>query len=452
MLRAFLLVVVICGLGCDDEGASPDHAVSAEAWADALARMEALERDLAAAQDALSAVEASQAAAGMQLTDLAAADAAATARLNTLEARDVALLIDEPLTMDVPADHDTLADAMDWLQDKVLAARVTIRIADGTYMHTEGINLGHRDGARIRIEGNNDDPSTVVLAFDGAEDGLYLTRGGVIDGISGFTLRGAGEMDTSVGLYVGEGSVLRCRGPIVVERFAEGVMANYGSSLRCDGLVSQQNRFDGVVATRSSILRAYGATVRDNGGNGFQANYGSVIDAREAQSIDNGSEQWHAGFSARLGSVVEARAARSTGGSGSGFAANGASSVSASGATASGNGRAGWDVTGASYGEATNGATSMGNQSGLRAMDTSSLVTWGGVTVTANTSAGVDVGGNSSVDLQGATIRENLGDFGVNSFWGSFVHVGGATIAGHRYDTNMTPSTEGARNADVYTY
>ena len=135
MLRAFLLVVVICGLGCDEEGASPESAVSAEAWADALARMEALERDLAAAQDALSALEASQAAAGMQLTDLAAADAAATARLDTLEARDVALLIDEPLTMDVPADHDTLADAMDWLQDKVLAARVTVSPPLGHHTH-----------------------------------------------------------------------------------------------------------------------------------------------------------------------------------------------------------------------------------------------------------------------------------------------------------------------------
>lgn len=319
-------------------------------------------------------------------------------RLADLESRRFVRLIDEPTTIRVPADHATLSDAMAWLRRHSLAARVTVQIADGTYTHTEGVDLGHRDGALVRIVGNTGDASRVVLQFNGTQDGLYLVRGRGLDGLSGLTIRGDGTTE-SVGIWVGEGAALRCRGPVVVEGFADGMVAASASSLRCDGAVSRDNARAGFAARRTSSLRVHGSVARDNGGPGYVAVGGSSIEAPDAHASDNGDF---------------------------GFLALGASDITVG-----------------------DGAESRGNRMGVGALWGANFAAWGPFTVRDNTEEGVHVGGGASADLSGATVTNN-GQFGVNSFWGSFALVSRVVSTGHEIDYNLQPSDDPTRTSEVH--
>jgi len=319
-------------------------------------------------------------------------------RLDALESRRFVRLIDEPTTIRVPTEHPSLGAAMAWLRQHSLAARVTVQIADGTYTHTEGVDLGHRDGALVRIVGNIGDPTRVILQFSGTEDGLYLVRGRALDGLSGLTVRGDRTAE-SVGLWVGEGAALRCRGPLVIEGFADGFVAASASSLRCDGATSRDNGRAGFAARRTSNLRVHGATSRDNGGPGFVAVGGSSIEAPGARAQGNGDF----GFLALSGSDI---------------------------------------IVG-------EGAESRGNRMGVGALWGSSFSAWGPITVRDNEEEGVHVAGSSAADVSGATITNN-GQFGVNSFWGAFALVTRVVSTGHAFDYNLDPSGDPTRTSEVH--
>ena len=140
-----------------------------------------------------------------------------------------------------------------------------------------------------------------------------------------------------------------------------------------------------------------------------------------------------------------------TGGSGWGYQAGPTSGVRAWASTAAENATGGFSATDGGWIWAGNGAIARDNGGvGLLVLRGASAVTWGGITITGGSADGIQVGGSSSLALQQATIEDN-GEFGVNTFWGSYTVVDSeTTVSGHTWNYNVGPGSDPTSTS--YTY
>lgn len=81
-------------------------------------------------------------------------------------------------TLNVPGTYATIQAAMDALINKVILAGaiVTIKVADGTHTLTATTTLNHRDGVRIKLEGNLTTPANCILRTTGGDPGFHLLQ------------------------------------------------------------------------------------------------------------------------------------------------------------------------------------------------------------------------------------------------------------------------------------
>ena len=100
-------------------------------------------------------------------------------------------LIEVDTTINVPADHATVGEAYDSLDNLQFAADVimTIKVADGTHQELNPIVAKHVQGKQIRILGNEaGSPGSCVLNFAADTEGFVAEDGYGFGNVSGFSL------------------------------------------------------------------------------------------------------------------------------------------------------------------------------------------------------------------------------------------------------------------------
>lgn len=207
--------------------------------------------------------------------------------------------------------YKTLDDALEAMRAVTIHpdASLLIQVSPGLYTHTETLSLNHPDGARITIEGNPEDPGTVVLAFKGdLTHSVMLSDGHQLDGFRGFTLRGDGA-STRHGLAVEWGAV-GFMGSLVVEDFAaHGILVGHNATLSLDeeSVIVRDNGGYGVKAYYGALIKARGLVSESNGYSGVIANLGALAVVPNGQ-FDNNA---HSGVLAHYQSLAVATGAKS---------------------------------------------------------------------------------------------------------------------------------------------
>ena len=303
-----------------------------------------------------------------------------------------------------PDQFANISEALTFLDDKTIGSTATVVIdVEGRYEHNEAIAFTHRDGDRIRIVGDHDDPESTILSFVGTT-GLMVSDGNHLGYIGGLTLVGDrqnGEpgTDGAAGVFVSSGSSIRC-GRLVVKEFGgTGVYAGTGSVIDCisgasiDGinLSAQSNGAGGVHANYGSTVLIPGCEATGNAGAGIYSDMASFINATDCVAARNGrdgfrayghasivagrasaSENTESGFLADRRSTILAAEAQAVGNGANGYRAQIDSSILAELSGAENNGIDGYIAVDGSYVEAY-GARSTGNRYGYVASILSSI-------------------------------------------------------------------------------
>ncbi len=212
----------------------------------------------------------------------------------------------------VPSEYATVQDALLFLDDKKigLAVLVTIKIEDGTYSNYDSIIIDHTQGDRIQIIGNQSSPSNVILQFKSGASGILMQKSKTIYLIDGITFDGNNTAQMGVRIYDNCSATLGSN--CTIKNFTvDGVYISEGSTLRCNGITVQNNGRDGLKAYRNATIIADSVTSKNNGKVGFSSNSSSVISAASSTSQNNGTQ----GFLSYNNSYIYAVGTTSTGNS-----------------------------------------------------------------------------------------------------------------------------------------
>lgn len=259
-------------------------------------------------------------------------------------------IIAKSMTINVPAQHSTIQDAMEYLRGFTIArgAIVTIKVADGEYTVTSPTSLNHPEGDRLRLIGNQSNPLACVIKASANSnfDALVCSGAHVFGFIDGFYIERAtkaGLSNNTTGVLTDGGAAVFCGPNMRVNNFYYSFAARNRSYLYCDGVKSENAGDVGIWAFVGSTIYARNAQVSGasdaaNGyGYGIQAEYGSVVDCSGATATGC----FIAGIAALSNSQVRAYTANSSGNTGSGILARDGGGVIAHNATTNGNGRYG---------------------------------------------------------------------------------------------------------------
>lgn len=301
------------------------------------------------------------------------------------------MLIANDLTMNVPATYATIQAALDYLADRriVSGAIVTIQVADGTYSHTDTLDVSHPDGANIRIIGDTATPGNCILTWGATPnvDGIVATGNVAMPFIDGFTIKKTAKAvwpDNAIAILADHGARMNVGANVDIDNWYYGAVARHGSRGKFLGTVDNAGDV-GVWSVYGSQLYAENATSNnatgtdDSGatlGFGFQAEHGSQLYCEGATAT--GCEV--AGFAALSNSQVQAHDTVSSGNTGSGYFARDNGEIEAHGGTAASNTRYGVEeyTTGRIfYSSMTFGsggtANTMGDKAPVVALDNTTL-------------------------------------------------------------------------------
>lgn len=130
-------------------------------------------------------------------------------------------------------------------------ATLTLQIANDLYYPSNSINFNPPDGINIFTKGNPNDNTLVKLEFSDT-DGLVLTKGYQIGGITDITIQGDGTALS--GLRLEEGA-LAYASNLILKDLEHGLDVFEGSSLFLSGLSTVQNiPSDGVRVYHDSLI------------------------------------------------------------------------------------------------------------------------------------------------------------------------------------------------------
>ncbi len=222
------------------------------------------------------------------------------ASLDPAALRKILFQVDDLVVSPDPADGQfaTIHEALESLDEKLLSPGRDTRILvmPGLYTHDRPIEVWRSDSTRLQIIGQGDDPSDVILHFDGS-DGLVVHRGarlGLLDGMTlvGDRVRGAGG-GTYNGISARIGAHMTIGPAMIVREFTADCIVARGASMFAEGVVVGGCGDDGLLAVFNGYIEADGARVTDNIGQGVEAYMGGGIRAGSVVSNGNG-----VGFSA----------------------------------------------------------------------------------------------------------------------------------------------------------
>lgn len=170
-------------------------------------------------------------------------------------------------TLNVPADFDTIQDALAFLEFRPIAANatVTIQVANGNYTNYDSIEFTHPDGDRIQILGNETDATLCKITFKNDVNGISLEKGKHLGKLNGFHLAGGNR--TQHGVNVTFNSTLECGDEMKITNFGKGVYASKGARVEIAEAVITDNG-TGIYAIFQATVRASGATLTNNDANG----------------------------------------------------------------------------------------------------------------------------------------------------------------------------------------
>ena len=164
---------------------------------------------------------------------------------------------------------------------------MTILVADGEYDLPERLQFDHRDGARLKLEGNVAAPASVVLNFAGS-DGIVVERGSAVE-VDGVTLVGDGTAGTA-GVRATTNGVVVIGGAVTVTGFDDGMVASHAGAIDAvDGVSVSASGSDGLRATDRGFINAPGSIVDGSGDIGVHASNGASIECQDCDIAGSGS-------------------------------------------------------------------------------------------------------------------------------------------------------------------
>jgi hypothetical protein len=198
---------------------------------------------------------------------------------------------------------------------------LTIELSIGkTYNFQAPLSIGHPDGHRLKILGDENDPSTTVLSFTGS-DGI-IVEDGSIGYLGGITIEGD-SVTSADGIRVTANSFLGL-GPLVVQYFGDdgievevgrikeaispysgwlvlkenggdGLLVNSLGSASVGYIQANSNYLYGIAAEGGYIDAGYGEATY-NGAAGFQVIYAGVIVAGDATASNNAGDGFYTAY------------------------------------------------------------------------------------------------------------------------------------------------------------
>jgi hypothetical protein len=248
-------------------------------------------------------------------------------------------------TINVPSDISTIQGALNIIGNIIDDVYVTIKVADGTYGITSGINVNHPCGLNIKLIGNETTASNCVLQVTGMPtfNMISCSNGNAFGYINGFRINATTKATISnnySGIIATNGSAIVCGSNIEVNNFYYGINSSYNSTIVADYSKVSNAGDVGIWAFCGSFVSAryassVGAVDSVNGyGYGIQAEYGSNINCEYATV----SGCYIAGIAALSNSQVRALNVTSNSNTGTGIYARDNGSVESHNATAQTNG------------------------------------------------------------------------------------------------------------------
>ena len=234
-------------------------------------------------------------------------------------------LIQQDLTLHVPADFTDIHAALDHLAGSAVAptATVTIQVADGNYSNLQTIEITHPNGDRIHILGNTTNPGACVLAFQSDQVGIHVKDGNRLGRMEGFHLFGGTR-----GVAAEHGGYIRLGGAMIIEgsnyglfayrggtivagtsgpngihvhgNSSHGIYASTNSHISAEYGLSENNNGSGVRCDSSSSIRFQNGIARNNDQWGVDAHWNSHIDASNGSAAGNGQGQYRSSWSSTL--------------------------------------------------------------------------------------------------------------------------------------------------------
>ncbi|HBA85430.1 MAG TPA: hypothetical protein DCZ95_15190 [Verrucomicrobia bacterium] len=263
-------------------------------------------------------------------------------------------VIRSDLTLNVPAEYETIQSALSSLSDKSIAdgVYVTVQVADGIYTNYSCVNITHRDSDKVMIIGNTNNCELCVLQFALGQTGFSVISRR-LSFINGFKLSGT-DSDRTRGLLTQYGGSIICGTNMIIDSFDWGYAAEANSYLVASGCKAM-NCVNGFVANNNSSVFAKNSSSYGNTTFGYYANFGSQINCQGSIASNNLTGFFASmnssisatcavarcnsscGFHARWSATIELNSSSVSSGNAYGILAAYGSLVSASSASVSGN-------------------------------------------------------------------------------------------------------------------
>ncbi|HIG18597.1 MAG TPA: hypothetical protein EYQ31_15655, partial [Candidatus Handelsmanbacteria bacterium] len=245
------------------------------------------------------------------------------------------------------ADYATLRDAMNAARTKEIRGNVwlNLQLESGTHTNSLTTSLNHPQGSRIRIEGDQANPSSVVYEYSGSGSALDLGYGNTLNHIYGMTVRYTGTATGVAGLYIHDGAYLVVGGLVLEDFTGYGITVRNSAGMRAldDSLTAQDNGSYGIDVRDQGFLYARGAQSLRNA-SGFIISGGSFARLDDAWAEDNTNY----GIYASYGTQVMASDSKAIINAGTGYYSYGNSHIRAHTAEAIFNGAHGFYASDAS--------------------------------------------------------------------------------------------------------
>lgn len=217
------------------------------------------------------------------------------------------------ITINVPADYPTIADALSYLEGKVIVGGgyVTVKIADGNY-NISMLSPRIPFGSRVEVIGNTTTPSNVVLILNNNGNnacGFQLINGFSLAKIDGLTILGSGGQTShghwasqsyGAGVFVSDGGTVTVGGSVIVNKMYYGIQARHSAHITCNAGVSVTEAGDcGFHAFGATMIAAQCTATNtadyDAGlGFGFCAENGGNLEAELSTSSNNAEAGFYA--------------------------------------------------------------------------------------------------------------------------------------------------------------
>jgi len=160
-------------------------------------------------------------------------------------------VVESPMTLNVPSsDFPTIQSAMDWIEARILLATVTIQIADGTYNLTSRLSFNHPNYMLVSIDGNQENPSNVVLNFSGDSNPLFYIRNCGLRLIRGIKIAGGSKYGISAQL----GGVINSVSDVILDGQTQAAIYSTMTSSIFAYDISITNAEYGVWCFRNSYI------------------------------------------------------------------------------------------------------------------------------------------------------------------------------------------------------